>query len=85
MGERIGGKRRKWARGQREEKGEEVIRGNNKGNKEKRWARKKRRKVVKQDLRKGTNESKISSMTNHNGFSSLAIIKLGPFVPTHNQ
>jgi len=28
MGERIGGKRRKWARGQREEKGEEVIRGN---------------------------------------------------------
>jgi hypothetical protein len=60
MGERIGGKRRKCARGQREEKGEEVIRGNNKseGNKEKRWARKKRRKVVKQDLRKGTNESK---------------------------
>jgi hypothetical protein len=28
MGEIIGGKRRKWARGQREEKGEEVIRGN---------------------------------------------------------
>jgi hypothetical protein len=47
--------------------------------------KKKKRKVVKQNLKKGTNESKISSMTVHNGFSSFAIIKLGPYVLTHYQ